>query len=630
MSTSVNSSTSPLMAKTGMAGLVSGLDTDSLVESLTSSNRGKIEKQQQNIQRLEWKQESYRNISKALKEFQSKYLDVLSATNFRSASLYNTIKASTTSSKLSVSATSGAAAGTIKIANVNQLATSQTISGDSGVSNPLTGNVDVTNSGLLDGISGDVSKSFLLKLDGKVRTVTLDSAFVDDVNTVGVGFEKAMQKKIDSIFGKKSDDSPIVNVSLAVGGKLGFSSSGSQLTVNALNGDTATLPQLGFTEGQTDRLTTTKSLADLRSSLGVALTGDDFNFSINGKDFSFKSTDTLAAVMSKVNSSGAGVTMAYSSITDKISLTATETGSGENINIAQTTGNLMESLGLMGTGSHKVYGQNAELEINGIAVVRSSNNIEVNGVKIELKEKTAIGEELVINMSTDTTNLKENIKNFVTDYNNLLDMMNGLIKEKADKAFAPLTETQKSEMSEKEVENWEKKAKSGLLQNDNAVRTITAKMQSMIYGSAVKGGISLFNMGITTSGYTENGKLKIDEEKLQTALETRGDEIKDLFTTENTGLANQLNAIIDSAAKTSGAKGSRGSLIELAGYGATLSDTENRITETITRTNKDIAKLKEMLKKQETHYWSKFSALETALQRLNVQGSMIASFGSDS
>lgn len=629
MSTSVNSSTSPLMAKTGMAGLVSGLDTDSLVESLTSSNRGKIEKQQQNIQRLEWKQESYRNITKALKEFQSKYLDVLSATNFRSASLYNTIKASTTSSKLAVSATSGAAAGTIKIANVKQLATRQTISSMSGVSKPLTGETVANVPGLLTDISGG-SKSFLLKLDGKVRTVTLDSAFVDDVNTVGVGFEKAMQKKIDSIFGKKSDNSPIVNVSLAVGGKLGFSSSGSQLTVNALNGDTATLPQLGFTEGQTDRLTTTKSLADLRSSLGVALTGDDFNFSINGKDFSFKSTDTLAAVMSKVNSSGAGVTMAYSSITDKISLTATETGSGENINIAQTTGNLMESLGLMGTGSHKVYGQNAELEINGIAVVRSSNNIEVNGVKIELKEKTAIGEELVINMSTDTTNLKENIKNFVTDYNNLLDMMNGLVKEKADKAFTPLTEAQRGEMSEKEIENWEKKAKSGLLQNDNAVRTITAKMQSMIYGSAVKGGISLFNMGITTSGYTENGKLKIDEEKLQTALETRGDEIKDLFTTENTGLANQLNSIIDSAAKTSGAKGSRGSLIELAGYGATLSDTENRITETITRTNKDIAKLKEMLKKQETHYWSKFSALETALQRLNVQGSMIASFGSDS
>ena len=86
---SVNSSTSTnssLLAKTGMGGLVSGLDTDSLVESLTSASRSRIAKQQQSVQKLEWKQTSYRNVSKTLKEFQSKYLDVLSKTNFRSAS----------------------------------------------------------------------------------------------------------------------------------------------------------------------------------------------------------------------------------------------------------------------------------------------------------------------------------------------------------------------------------------------------------------------------------------------------------------------------------------------------------------------------------------------------------------
>ncbi len=628
MSTSVNSSTSSLSslsAKTGMAGLVSGLDTESLVENLTSTNRSKIEKQQQSIQKLEWKQESYRNVSKALKEFQSKYLDVLSSTNFRGAKLFNTIKASTTSSKLGVSTTSGAAAGTIKITNVKQLATSQTISSATGVTQSLTGTSDVDEAGLLADISADGSKSFLLNLDGKVRTVTLDADFAAAVGTDG--FETAMQDEIDSVFGKKSDNSSIIDVTLSAG-KLGFSSDGTQLTVNSLS--SGTLTKLGLTDGQTDRLTTTKTLADLSSSLGVPLAGDDFNFSINGKDFSFKSTDSLAAVMSKVNAGGAGVTMAYSSITDKFSLTATETGSGENISLTETTGNLMDALGLSGAGSQTEYGQNAELEVNGVAIVRSSNNIEVNGVKIELKDTTAIDEELVINLSTDTTDLKETIKSFVEDYNNLLDMMNGLVKEKADKSYTPLTEAQKGEMSDKEVESWEKKAKAGLLQNDSALKTITSKMQTMIYGSAVKGGITLFNMGISSSGYTENGKLKIDEEKLQTALETRGDEIKDLFTTEKTGLANQLNTIIDSAAKTSGVKGTRGSLIELAGYESTLSNTENNITETITRTNKSITKLKEILKNQETYYWGKFSALETALQQLNSQSAMITSFGSSS
>jgi flagellar hook-associated protein 2 len=68
----------------------------------------------------------------------------------------------------------------------------------------------------------------------------------------------------------------------------------------------------------------------------------------------------------------------------------------------------------------------------------------------------------------------------------------------------------------------------------------------------------------------------------------------------------------------------------MAGYESTLSNTENSITETITKTNKSIATLKTKLKTEETYYWNKFSALETAMQQLNTQSSMISSFGSSS
>lgn len=141
----------------------------------------------------------------------------------------------------------------------------------------------------------------------------------------------------------------------------------------------------------------------------------------------------------------------------------------------------------------------------------------------------------------------------------------------------------------------------------------------MIYGSAVKGGISLYDLGITSVGYAENGKLKIDEDKLTEAIETKGNAIQELFTTADTGLAQQLNNIINSAAKTSGVKGTRGSLIEMAGYGLDAFNTENSIYDNITKTNKSINDLKTKLKDQETYYWNKFSALETALQQLNNQ-----------
>ncbi|PKM61023.1 MAG: hypothetical protein CVU99_05075 [Firmicutes bacterium HGW-Firmicutes-4] len=628
MATSVNSSTSSLSAlsaKTGMAGLVSGLDTDSLVESLTSASRARITKSQQKVQTMEWKQAAYRNVSKTLKEFQSKYLDVLSTTNFRSVSLYNTINASSASTKISVSSTSAASAGNITLNKITQLATNQTVTGVSSASQPLSGSAIADTAGLLAGIDGTNSKSFLLKMDGQVRTITLDSAF----ETLAVGsdanFAAALQSKIDDAFGKKSTGDSLINVSMT-GGVLGLSASGSQLTVNALNGDTATLDYLKLTDGQTDRISTTKTSADIASSFAIPLADNQFNFSINGKQFSFSSTDTLTAVMSKVNSADAGVTMAYSSITDKFTLTAKVSGMGDNIQVSESTGKLMESLGLTGAGAAKIDGKNAELIVNNQSIVRTSNSIEVDGVKIELLETS--DEAITISSKTDSTSLKDTIKSFVTDYNNMIEMMNKLAKENADSNFPPLTDEQKADMSEKEVENWEKKAKIGLLQNDSILKGIASKMQSMIYGSAVSGGISLYDMGITSAGYSENGKLKIDETKLTTALETKGSAIQQLFTTEKTGIAQQLNEIINGATKTSGAKGSRGSLIEMAGYESTLSDTENTITVSVTKTNKSIAELRIKLKTEETYYWGKFSALETALQQLNSQSSMLAQFSS--
>lgn len=628
MATSVNSSTSALSslsAKTGMAGLVSGLDTDSLVESLTSASRAKITKSQQKVQTMEWKQTAYRNVSKTLKEFQSKYLDVLSKTNFRSASLYNTVNSSTNSTKISVSSTSAATAGNISINKITQLATNQSVTGATAASTPLNGSAAVNETDLLAGINATDSKSFLLKMDGQVRTITLDNAFKTEVGSTD--FKTALQTKIDSAFGKKSNGDSIIEVSMT-GSVLGLAASGSQLTVNALNGDTATMGYLSLTEGQTDRLTTTSTLATL--PLADALDGsEEFKVTINSVDFTFKKTDSLVSVMSRINSSAAGVTMNYSSISDKFTLTSKTSGMGDNIVVDDTSGNLMESLGLNGienTNMVTTAGKNAELTVNNQTIVRTSNSIEVDGVKIELLETS--NDAITISSKADSTSLKDTIKSFVSDYNNMIEMMNKLVKEDFDSDYPPLTDEQKADMSEKEIETWEAKAKTGLLRGDSILKGIASKMQSMIYGSAVSGGISLYDMGISSAGYAENGKLKIDEAKLTTAIETKGSAIQELFTTEKTGIAQQLNEIITAATKTSGVKGTRGSLIEMAGYESTLSNTENSITESVTKTNKSIASLRIKLKTEETYYWNKFSALETAMQQLNTQSSMLTQFSS--
>ncbi|WP_286947119.1 flagellar filament capping protein FliD [Acetobacterium sp. UBA5834] len=629
MATSVNSATSTstlssLSAKTGMAGLVSGLDTDSLVESLTSASRAKITKQQQNLQLLEWKQSSYRGVSKVLKEFQSKYLDVLSTNNFRSAAMFNAVSATASSTKVAVSTTSAASAGTITVNKISQLATNQKITSAEGVSKPLEGTLDQAQ--LLSGINETTSKSFLMKLDGKIKTITLDQAFKDSLGTKT--FEEALQTKLKDAFGTTDGTNPMVGVDVT-GGQLSFTPmEGSTLSIHALNDDTDTLKYLGLEDKQSNKMTTSMALEDLTFKNALTPGADGkVKLTINSIDFEFDKTETLSSVMSKINASDAGVTLAYSSINDQFTMTAKNSGAGDNIVIAETAGNLMTALGLtIATGATASDGVNAKLTVNGKDIIRTSNTVDVDGVKIELKELS--NDAITVTSKADATSLKDTIKSFVEDYNNMIETMNKLVKEDYDTAYPPLTDDQKAEMSEKEIESWEAKAKVGLLRGDKLIKGIANQMQSMIYGSAVNGGISLYDLGISSAGYAENGKLKIDEDKLTTAIETKSNAIQELFTTADTGLAVQLNDIITSAVKTSGVKGTRGSLIEMAGYESTLSNTENNIYDDIQKINKNVTKLKTSLKDEETRYWSKFTALETALQQLNTQSSILTQFSS--
>lgn len=620
VSSSTSSSTlSSLTAKTGIGGLVSGMDIDEIVESLTSTNREKITKQEQYLQKLEWKQTAYRSVTTALKEFQSSYLDVLSSTNFRSASFFNTFKASSSSDAITAAVTGTTTGGTITIDSISNLATYQTVKGTSAASKSLTGSK--TTAEFISGL--EAGESISITLDGKVKTITFDSSFVSAVTGDPATFETEMQSLVDEAFGATGPTDRVITVDVNASDLLTFSATGSKITLNSVGTGSTTLTDMGFSSGQSNTISINDTLGDL--SLATDLTEGSQYFKINDVTFSFDSTDTLATVMEKINSSSAGVTISYSSITDKFTMTANDSGSGDNVVISEISGNLMTALGLTETaGAQVTAGENAVLSIDGQTITRSSNTFEVDGVKLTLNKETT--EAVTINMTEDATSLEDSVKKFVEDYNSLIDLINGLVKEEVDSDYQPLTDAQKEEMSESEIEAWEAKAKSGLLRGDALLRNISSKLQTAVAGLSVN-GFSLYSMGISSAGYTENGKLKIDETKLQTALETKGSEIRELFTSEK-GLGNSLNTIITDATKTSGAKGSRGTLVEVAGVDDTMSENENSIYDQMKRTNKNIATLKTRLEAEESRYWSQFSYMESVINSLNSQSSILSSFTS--
>ena len=71
---SVNS-TSSVSSNNGFSGMISGMDTDQLVEKLLSGTQSKIDKQKAIKTQTEWKIENYRDVITQINSFSSKYFN---------------------------------------------------------------------------------------------------------------------------------------------------------------------------------------------------------------------------------------------------------------------------------------------------------------------------------------------------------------------------------------------------------------------------------------------------------------------------------------------------------------------------------------------------------------------------
>lgn len=238
--------------------------------------------------------------------------------------------------------------------------------------------------------------------------------------------------------------------------------------------------------------------------------------------------------------------------------------------------------------------------------------------------------------SSNTSAAKEQIKEFVEKYNEMIDEFNKLLKETKYRAYAPLTDEQRKEMSESEQKLWDEKAKSGLLRSDSIIRDGMSNMRSTFLGPV--GGLgdklmdSLAEIGITTSNdLKEGGKLVINETKLDAALAKDPDQVYKLFSQngkvtettdengrkvieDNRGIAYRLrDAMKDMTTKIEKKAGKEGATEQTYSLGKKIADSDERIT-----------KLQAKLKDIEARYWKQFTAMEQAINKANSQSSMFS------
>ncbi|RIX47303.1 flagellar cap protein FliD [Paenibacillus nanensis] len=359
---------------------------------------------------------------------------------------------------------------------------------------------------------------------------------------------------------------------------------------------------------------------------------DNIVVKINGVEIKAAKTGTLSDLAAAINakSSTAKASALYDAASGKFSITATKTGvtdpgTNTGLNIEGFSTDIGAASEFIKSVDDTNKGKNAEITVNGINYKQSSNRFSINGFDFTVKAKTTTANGASITAVQDTNKIMETIKSFVNDYNSLISTIGKELSEAKYRTYAPLSADEKKEMSDKEIELWEEKARSGTLRNDSTLSKFVNELRSttlsLVKGIKLPDGTSV-SIGITTGSYTEKGKLVLDETKLRSALESNPEEVTALFS-GSTGVFSKMR---DSAMTA------LTSLQERAGTSLTSSDPSSSFMENSLLSNQ-IRQMKsredlllDRLKRQEDQYYKQFTAMETAINKYNSQASTFSSF----
>lgn len=270
-------------------------------------------------------------------------------------------------------------------------------------------------------------------------------------------------------------------------------------------------------------------------------------------------------------------------------------------------------------GMTLVAASDAEFILDGATLTAGENTVTVNGVTFTLKMKTEGAE--TVSVTNNTQAVYDMIKGFVKEFNGLLEEMNTSYYADSAKGYDPLTDEEKSAMTDSQIELWETKIKDSLLRRDPVLGNLITSMKSSLNKGVTVNDkqYSLSYFGIcTSSDYSEKGLLHIygDKEdstyadlddKLMKAIEEDPELVANVFSQMATNLYDTMTEKMKSSSLSSA----------LTFYN------DKQMTKLQQQYTKDIATIESRLSAMETRYYKQFTAMETALAKINSQSSYL-------
>lgn len=289
---------------------------------------------------------------------------------------------------------------------------------------------------------------------------------------------------------------------------------------------------------------------------------------------------------------------------------------------------LDQSSTLTNSGAKKIDGCDSEIKLNGITYTSSLNTYSINGLSITAMQATGDGDTnaITVTTATDTQAIYDKIKSFLTQYNSLINEMTSLYNADTAKGYEPLTDDEKSAMSDSEVEKWEEKIKSSLLRRDDSLESVMNLMTNVMSQPVTIDGKKYYlsSFGIKTLGFlnapgNQQNAYHIDGDEDDTATSGNEDKLMAMINSDPDTVVSfmqQLTTNLYDAIGTKMKSSTLSSIYKVYNDKEMASEYSDYTT--------TIKKWEQKLQDQEDAYYKKFSAMETALSKLQSQTSSLS------
>ncbi len=231
---------------------------------------------------------------------------------------------------------------------------------------------------------------------------------------------------------------------------------------------------------------------------------------------------SLGGIRDAINNSKSGVSASIINVGNgqyRLSVTSDDTGSDNAMKLSVSGDSALQSfMGYNGTRTdagngmeESVTAQNAELTVNNIKIINSSNTISdaLEDITLNLKDVTTGNQTLTI--TKDTSKAESAVKAWVDAYNSLQDTFSSLTKYTAVDSGTATQDTS-----------------NGALLGDSTLRTIQSQLKGLLTNTQSTSSFkTLAQIGVTSDPST--GKLTLDNDKLETALSKDAAGVKDMI-----------------------------------------------------------------------------------------------------